>query len=308
MNHKKIIIIGLIVLVVLALFMFFDYKKNGLNGQDISPNILYLTSPVNSLSGKVEKIEGNVVSISSQYVVPQTAPITIKVMPNQPPIMPAPQVKTITYKLLVTDKTQIFQPASNINYLFKTTPLSALGLPAAMASTPKLTMKNIKVGQYITVNSQTDLRTLLKNTFEATMINLPQVANTLSGKIVNITSNTLILRAFPPVAAGPPMVAMNIVQSTLQEKEYTINITQDTEISRNVYSATIVPGGESPKPEKLAMSDLKVDMQATVYTTEDVLETQTLTALRIEPVQVMQNIIPVSPDVPTASDVPLLKP
>jgi len=286
MNHKKIIVVGIILLGILALFMTVDYKnKNGLNGQTVSPNILYLTSPVNSLSGKVEKIEGNAVSISSQYALLQTAPIAITVMPNQPPVMPTPQIKTITYKLLVTDKTKISQPASNINYLFKTiTPSGAPGFPTA--STPNLTVKNIKVGQYITVNSQDDLRTLLKNTFEATMINLPPIINTLNGKIVNITNNTLTLKAFAPVAAAPPMIALDTAPPTPQEKEYTIYITQDTEISRNVYGTNMTPG-EPPtpqKPEKLTLADLKADMRATVYTVEDVIETQTLTALRIEPV------------------------
>lgn len=286
MNHKKIIVVGIILLGILALFMTVDYKnKNGLNGQTVSPNILYLTSPVNSLSGKVEKIEGNAVSISSQYALLQTAPIAITVMPNQPPVMPTPQIKTITYKLLVTDKTQISQPASNINYLFKTiTPSGAPGFPTA--STPNLTVKNIKVGQYITVNSQDDLRTLLKNTFEATMINLPPIINTLNGKIVNITNNTLTLKAFAPVAAAPPMIALDTAPPTPQEKEYTIYITQDTEISRNVYGTNMTPGEPPtpPKPEKLTLADLKTDMRATVYTAEDVIETQTLTALRIEPV------------------------
>jgi len=286
MNHKKIIVVGIILLGILALFMTVDYKnKNGLNGQTVSPNILYLTSPVNSLSGKVEKIEGNAVSISSQYALLQTAPIAITVMPNQPPVMPTPQIKTITYKLLVTDKTKISQPASNINYLFKTiTPSGAPGFPTA--STPNLTVKNIKVGQYITVNSQDDLRTLLKNTFEATMINLPPIINTLNGKIVNITNNTLTLKAFAPVAAAPPMIALDTAPPTPQEKEYTIYITQDTEISRNVYGTNMTPGEPPtpPKPEKLTLADLKADMRATVYTVEDVIETQTLTALRIEPV------------------------
>ena len=273
MNHKKIIVVGIILLGILALFMLIDYKnKNGLGGQTLSPNILYITQPVTSFSGKVEKIEGNTILVSNQYTIPQTAPISITVIPNQPPVMPTPQIKTITYKLLVTDKTQISQPTANINYLFKTIiPPSAPGFPTA--STPNLTVKNIKVGQYITVNSQDDLRTLLKNTFEATMINLPPIINTLNGKIVNVTNSTLTLKAFAPVAAAP------------QEKEYTIHITQDTEISRNVYDTNMTPGEPPtpPKPEKLTLADLKTDMRATVYTAEDVIETQTLTALRIEP-------------------------
>jgi len=118
------------------------------------------------------------------------------------------------------------------------------------------------------------------------MINLPPIINTLNGKIVNITNNTLTLKAFAPVAAAPPMIALDTAPPTPQEKEYTIYITQDTEISRNVYGTNMTPGEPPtpPKPEKLTLADLKADMRATVYTVEDVIETQTLTALRIEPV------------------------
>src|SRR5450759_1518457 len=114
MSQKVIIVVGVVVLAILALFMF-----NGPDNQSVSPNILYITQPVNTLSGKVEKVAGNAILISSQYSLLQTAPIVITVMPGQPPIIPTPQIKTITYKLLVTDKTQISQPASYINYLFK---------------------------------------------------------------------------------------------------------------------------------------------------------------------------------------------
>lgn len=261
MNHKKIIFIGVILLGILTLFMVVDYKnKNGSDGQTVSPNILYLTSPVNSLSGKVEKIEGNVVLISSQYAVPQTAPIAITVMPNQPPVMPTPQIKTITYKLLVTDKTQISQPASNINYLFKTI------TPGPIS---KFTIKDIKVGQMITVNSNVDLRILKNNEFEAVEINFPPISNTLNGTIVSVANNVLILKAFAPATSAISEVAPS-------EKEYAINIMQDTEISR-------MTSEEPPKPEKLTISDLKVGTQTTVYTAEDIIYSQTLTAMRIEP-------------------------
>ena len=51
MNHKKIIVIGVIVLGILTLFMF-----NEPSNKALSPNILYMTQPVNSFSGIVDKI------------------------------------------------------------------------------------------------------------------------------------------------------------------------------------------------------------------------------------------------------------
>lgn len=295
MSQKIIIAGGVVVLAILALFMFLGFsKKNEVSDQSVSPNILYITSPVTFLSGKVEKVEGNTILVSNQYAVPQTAPIVITVLPNQPPIMPTPQTKTITYKLLVTDKTQINQPATYVNYLLRTV------VPSPQA---KLTVKDIKVGQMITVNSAVDLRILKSNELEATMINLPQTTKVLSGKIVSVTNNALTLKAFPPLTGGP--VAVNTAPAAPQEKEYFITVTSDTEISR------MTSGGSStlPKPEKLALSDLKKDMQTTVYTAEDVTEAQTFTALRIEPAQVISTAAPLIPEAnvlisPTLSPAP----
>lgn len=300
MSKNQMILGTVVVLGMLSVFMFSDFYKNyknkGTDNQFISSNILYITQPVTSFSGKVEKIEGNAVSVSSQYSLPQTAPIVITVIPGQPPIMPTPQVKTITYKLLITGKTQISQPPLNVNYLFKTTtPPGAPALPAA-TTTSKLTIKDIKVGQNITMSSQTDLRVLSGDMFEAMTINLPQIANTLNGKIVNIEGNTLTLKAPAPISGA--MGTVNAVAGSSQEKEYRINMTSDTEISR-MSPPVAVKAGEMPQPpqnEKLALSDLKKDMQVTVYTAQDVIENKELTALRIEPMNIQTSqISPLAP-------------
>ncbi len=269
MNHKKIIVIGVIVLGILTLFMF-----NEPSNKALSPNILYITQPVTSFSGIVDKIEGNRLTISqkltaSQNLVPLAAPLG-KTAP-----LPSPKVATITFQVVISDKTQISQPPSIINYLFKTvTPPAAgtLGLPAASA--PKMTIEDIKVGQIITVSTLKDLRTLTGDTFEATMISLPQVANTLNGKIINLEGSVLTVKGFAQTMAG------------ITEKEYRVSINSNTEISRMIFNPNINPGElpTAPKPEKLTIGDLKNDTQVSIYTAEDVIESQILTALRIEPV------------------------
>ena len=280
-NQKKIIIVAFVVLSGLLIFIIIDsHKKNNLQNETLSQNILYITQPVNSFSGTVDKIEGNTVSVSNRYSLPQTGPITITVIPNQPPIMPTPKTITVVYKIVVSGKTQITQPQSPINYLFKT---------IFPSQDPKLTLQDIKVGSYITVNSQVDLRTLKGIIFEATTINIPQKTSTLNGTILRVDENMLTIKAFPPTAmsafANP--AAMGTPQNALKEKEYTIAITSDTEISRYTHSVVNIAVGEAPpapKPEKLSPSDLIKDMQITVYTAEDILANTSLTALRIEPI------------------------
>lgn len=265
MNHKKIIVIGVVILGILTLFMF-----NPPSNKTVSQNILYLTQPVTSFSGIVDKIEGNKLTISqkqtfSQNIVP---PLAVANLSSRPSPLPTPKTVTLTYQVIVTDKTQISQSPAFISYLFKNvTPALPL----------KSTIKDIKVGQYLTVNSQVDLRTLVGNVFEATTVNLPQKTNTLNGKIVSLEGNTLTIKGFVPMSPGA-------VPAAPQEKQYRISITSDTEISRNVYGTNVNPGVlVAPKSEKLTIADLKKDVQVSVYTAEDVVESQTLTALRIEP-------------------------
>ncbi|MEK7495448.1 MAG: hypothetical protein AAB603_02520 [Patescibacteria group bacterium] len=270
MNHKKIIIVGVVVLGILTLFMF-----NPPSNKTISQNILYLTQPATSFSGIVDKIEGNRLTISqkqtlTQNIVPPPAAVNLS---NRPSPFPTPKTVTLTYQVIVTDKTQISQSPAFISYLFK---IVTPALPL------KSTVKDIKVGQYLTINSQVDLRTLVGNVFEATIVSLPPKTNYLNGKVVSLEGNTLTIKGFAPMMV--PLANPGAVPATPQEKQYRISITSDTEISRNVYGANVNPGVlVAPKSEKLALSDLKVDMQITVYTTEDVTETQTLTALRVEP-------------------------
>ena len=233
MNHKKLVVIGFIALAILTLLMVVDYqKKKGADNQSVSPNILSLTQPVTSLSGVVEKIEGNRLFIN----------------------------KKIIYQVVVSDKTQIYQPAS-ISYLFKT----ISGTP------PKLTIKDVRVGQHITLDTQTDLRTFTGTIFEATTINLPPKTNMVKGIITRLDGNTLILKAVPSASTSP----------------YTFIITPDTEISHYVNNVSTVPGVmpmPPTLPEKLSISDLKKDMQVTVYTNTDVTTSTKGNALRIEPV------------------------
>ncbi len=299
MNQKKAVFIGLVALAILVFFMIADYKnKGGLGGGVVSQNILYITQPVMSFSGIVEKIEGNKITVSQKQMLMQTGtaaqmpPVAITGVPSP---YPTPKMVTITYQTTLSDRTQISQPAPYISYLFKT------GAPGAQE---KLTIKDIKVGQNITVNSQSDLRTLSGNVFEAVMINLPQKTNTLNGRISGVEGNSLTIKAFPPLAMGAytRSSAMGTAQNIPKEKEYTITITKDTEISRMIYSTAMMTPGEPPTPpktEKLAPSDLKKDMQATVYTDADVTQGSSFIALRIEPM-----IVAITPTTPLMNTPP----
>lgn len=276
MNKNNLFLGGLgLVTILLIVFLFYSFSKISPDKQSISPNILALTQPVTYFSGKVEKISGNTLTVtqsitSTQPMLPPTA------NPGAP--LPTPKITTVTYSVLVSDTTQISQSTSYTPYLIKTN-------KPETAPVSKLSIKNIKVGQYVSVSILEDLRTLKGNTLKATMINLPQIVNYLNGKIVSVAGNALTIKAFAP-SAGGPMGTADTAASAPQEKDYVITLTSATEISYMPYNAGM-PTAETatpPKAKVLTVSDLKKDMQVTVYTAEDVIESSKLSALLVNPI------------------------
>lgn len=266
-----------------------------------SANVLFLTNPVTSFSGKVDKVQGNSIFVSQQFTLYQGGlampPTTPPAAGLSPSAIPTPVAKVISFKVNLTPNTQINRPSVFIPYLVKT---------VTPAPPPKLSIKDIKVGQPVTVNTNADLRTLSASEFDASSIQLPQLQNSLNGKISKISANGFTLKAF-----GPQPLVMGTSPVPPKETEYTVTLTNNTEISRYKQQEppkeplkpgeTILPA--TPKPEEFSLADLAVDMQVTVFTDEDITSTQKLTALRIEPMLTLPapTAIPAAP-----SAVPLL--
>ena len=119
----------------------------------LSPNILDLTSPVNSFAGTVEKKDGNILTVSEQLAS-----------------------KKLTYLIQVNSATSI--DVVNI-------------LPGQ--AVPAVTVENLGVGSSVIVRTNTDLRTLRGNQFSAASILLNMVNNIqgiiggISGNTLTIT-------------------------------------------------------------------------------------------------------------------------
>lgn len=248
------------------------------------PDILFLTNPVMEFKGKVDKVSGSSIWVSGEYsITPPPTP------PNHPTgipgklitIPPLPPTKVLTYKVNIASYTVIIRPDAAITYLFnKNTPTPS----------PKLTIDNILTGQWVTVSTARDLRTITSKEVEAYAVKLPPILNTLTGKITTIDSKggIIILKAIPPVRAGTNEPTPQPV-----EKEYAVSVTKVTEISRLGPTETPKSGAspKPPKPLKYEITDLKTDIQITVYSDTDVIDNQKINALRIEP---PEGLVPIS--------------
>lgn len=251
---------------------FLGQKTTGSNIADI----LFLTSPVLEFTGKVDKVSGGSIWVSAEFSItpPPTPPNNPTGIPGKViTIPPLPPTKLLTYKVNIASYTVINRPDTAITYLFnKNTPTPS----------PKLAISDIGIGQWVTVSTASDLRSVNSKEVEAYALKLQPILNTLTGKITKIDNKEgiIILKTIPPVRAGSkeptPIPA---------EKEYSVSVTQATEISRLGPTETPKAGvsPKPPKPLKYEITDLKTDIQITVFTDKDVIDNQKLKALRIEP-------------------------
>jgi hypothetical protein len=166
-------------------------------------NIFFLTQPVKTFSGVIEKIEGDSVTVSQNMT---NGSVT----------------QNISYRVITDKNTVIEQPESPVPYLFAKT---------ADAIKKKKTIKDLKVGRAAVVNTDEDLRALTSPEFRATRITLGSIANTLSGKVFDVNGNTLIIRAIPSSSPG---------SDSPKEKNFRVKITDNTEISRSAADGTPV--------------------------------------------------------------------
>jgi hypothetical protein len=281
MNTKNIVTIILIIAIIpISIFGYFRFIKNSkTNDVYISKDILSLTQPVLSIIGKIESINENEVTI-----IKTEDNLTVPVDPSE---SPSPSTTPLTYIAQVTDNTQIKNIPTTMVYFFRS--------PAILPQ-QKLDISYLQVGQQITIDSTSDLRTIKGNKFEASVITLPQIKNMITGVITSIEGDVCTLKAFPPTGLADPSKPLP------DQIEYKITITQDTEISRMAYSNTSVASLSNPgKPQLFSLSDLKKDMQISAFADQDLSTVNQFKALRIEPLIFDTLITPTINPIPVAN-------
>ncbi len=245
----------------------------------ISPDILYITPPVTSFSGIIEKIENNAIIVSKTVSVGK--PIDLPDQPNVPVFPP----KKLSYRVAITPETNFFRPFVPVPYLFKTPDLT---------SAPKLSMRDLKIGDQVSLVTRTDLRLQKKAEFKADSVNyITPSINGFNAKIVKIyaSKEEIVLE----VDANP--FHSNIIETKKnppENKIYKVIITVGTEISRLSPSKEFT---EKPLPVKLNHSDLKEGMPVAIFTDGDISTSSETKALLIRPLDLN---IPANPylDVP----------
>lgn len=305
-KHYFLILVAVAgVIVLLTAIYFLNPKKVNTPAirkiESVESDVLFFTSPITDFAGKVDKIHDNSVWISGKYTV--SAPPTPAFNPTAVPgqvitVPPLPPAKVFTYKVNITPHTVISRPETPINFLLKdVTPVP----------TPKFSTKDIKAGQMVSVTTASDLRTLKSQEFDALTVKLPVITNTITGEItdINLKDGIIILKTIPPFLPNDHQPTPESPKE--KEEEYAISVTSDTEISRmgqaDTSKANTTP--KPPRPVNYEISDLKKEIQITVYTDLDVISNRKFKALRIEP---PADLVPAAKPSPTMTVSPTVSP
>ncbi len=306
-NYKKWLMVGLIILLVIGVIVVIAKKSPNLFNQvsnrfstqlktattTISPDVLYLTNPVFSFSGTVESISGNTITLSRTATL-QTNQMMMPAL--NAPGSPADNktiTKKLTYKVTVDAKTTINRPSNIINAPIPLAQPGSANQPAALPAAPaSLTIKDIQVGEVVTVNSSTDLRTLQGNNITATTIMLAPKLMSLSGTISAIKGNILTISSY-----GTSMMPGEMPTA----KEYSVTVADTTQITKRTMSAD---PAKMATPEKISLHQLSVGQQVNVTTDSEITTKTKAKALKIE---VSAMVLPIMPpaNLPAAASSPV---
>lgn len=254
--RKNICSILILPLIILLLVLVIVLVKN--LRHRVSSDILYITPPITSFAGIIEKIESNSIIVKQIF---------------NPSLSSGLPTKELSYKIVVKPETNIFKPFGSVPYLFKT-----------VMSTPlrKTTFVDLHVGEEVNITTNADLRLLEKAEFEAATISyvFPAI-NSFNAKIIDISQSgeTAVLTVdASPRASHTPNQPTTTIFPTIQ---YEILITSNTEISKLVIPIT---SKKKPEPKILSVSDLKKEMDIAVYTEGDISQERMVKALLIQPI------------------------
>lgn len=260
--------------VALAILIFIVFLRNSGKGASIglgpavSPDILLLTQPVNSFSGKIDKMSNDSIQVSNELV--DTSLIgNVAVGPNGPTnSQPAstPKPKKVSYSVKVPSSAKITRSDQPIPYLFKNN-----GAPN-FQSFPEVKFSDLKVGDLVSITSSSDLRTVADGSFEATNISVRPQSNSIVGQVKQVKGNALTLNGVSNNQA------FGFAAQPATPKDYDVTIGNDTEIGR---FSSISDPTKPARADRLGLGDIKIGSLLTIYTDQDVTSGSQLKALLI---------------------------
>lgn len=169
--------------------------------------------------------------------------------------------KHTVYKVKVTSETTFLKKQIVIPYLLTPTPTE---------SQLKAVYLELEEGMPVEIVTSSNLGNKNKEIVAQTIV-LPRIPYVLQGTVKSIQSNKLIVDAAPVLET---LLISDSIPSLPKHKIYTINISENTEISAQ----------EESGQKKYKLQDLYQGQMVVIYAESDVTKSLEVTAARVEPV------------------------
>jgi len=262
MRKNTIVLGGAVIILVVVIWVLMGYFKNSTfltSGLKKIPPVNPALKIAHSLFGKVQKVEGD------KLVINQEEPIASN------------SAGYTDYEVYVPNTTPIFSSIRTA-FFFK---------PFVTAPLNKLSTQDIKIGQYIYMETYSDFIMGKTTKVEASKIHVLQKISTLTGIIEGMEGQVIVLKAQEAFPSYASMIRTAPKAKSLKDVKYQITIMKNTELSQMIYPSFSIDSNDPssfPKQERLALEDLKLGMRVKIYTDGDVLARTKLNALRVEPI------------------------
>ncbi len=244
----------LFVTIVKPTFPFFAYH---------SPYLLDLTSPVYAFTGTVVRINGQTIWVQQTPLSATTSapgPAAGNLTPTPTPKPHGP----LTFQIKATSMTSINKSPTAIPYLF--------GQVVTPTPTPNSPISQITIGDVVTVGVDHDLRITNPNNLTATSINVSAKPFQIDGAVTNTQGDIITL-------TGTYSLALPTGGSQTKSNSFSVSILPDTQIGQRGMPTALKPGAADIH---LTTNDLKPGTHITIYTDQDVSQTNSINAKVIE--------------------------
>lgn len=215
--------LSLIIMFSLLGFIGYTFYKQSplklLLTYQINPDYLYISGPINTFTATVNSIKGNRLNVTQN-----TSFVSIPTKNNPSPVI---DVKNITYQVLINQDTTIIKTFPSIPYISKDR--------QTKFKTENITPKDIHPKDFITIQTNTDLRQYIGGAITAKTITKSLQLFFIPGRIENI-QNDLFEIMSPPASENPTKEAIK----KLNIKSLQILITPETEISYTTASRSTI--------------------------------------------------------------------
>lgn len=243
-NNTRLIALAALIVIPLGLLIALLYRGKSL---PFSEDILYLTQPVHTVTGKVTGVDatGFTLAVEGKYTAPDDRPNT----------------KTLVYRVTVDSRTGFLQAPQK----------KLMNFPGYSTDeiNPNISLGSVKENQEVGVRTAQDIRQIKDGILPAQEVRLPAEQKEVNGTVVSIGNSQLTIKL-----AQTQATSEENKDPYIEETKYAFRLNKDTKYYQ-------YPAKPPAPPAEIALEDIKPGDELVVLSDRSIYENGTPNAVAI---------------------------